>query len=263
MRKVNAGAAIVEFIDEEEVAEFLLRLKGKLSGTSQEYTFLNGVLWNNSEVIAVDPPIDKTDNNTINSLKFKKFPPEGEVIAWYYTSREKRLTTSPTIPNNAVLVNVDPPMWLQFCSEGVLLTRAYLWCNDPLARASFPWYRAEKYGDAWLILLAWNDLPLPWLNDGGLFLFKNSSLKKVTSRKDFDWVPGNKVFETPKVVIEEYHGVGGTAYVQKHRPDLMSERLFSEVREDDLRPLKIMDTKSSKFIYMPAYYFKPIRGVFL
>ena len=255
------GNVLVDFIDPTEVGEYSEAVKAWTGDAEGEFSFLNGVLWNSVLVAVLDPPVgDASGRGITGKLQFKRFP-EGNAFLWGHLLDDIKLVSKPLVPKNALLASVDPPMWVQFCRSGLILTGAYLWCNDVIEEIDSPGYAVSRVDDGWLIRVASNDLSLGWLKGGGLFLFMDGFLARVFSRSDLKWVTDNRVLVTPNVVITKHLTAEGVLYQQTHYNGLGAPKYTQFIQERELKPMKIEDVESERFLYVPAWYLKQFQGV--
>lgn len=69
---------------------------------------------------------------------------------------EKRspLVSLPYVPQNAFLISIVPPIWVQICPGAVLYTMGALWCKETMNEYDDDMLTITKIGDEWLVRMS-------------------------------------------------------------------------------------------------------------
>jgi len=70
------------------------------------------------------------------------------------------LTPSKKVPDNAALVSIDPPVWVQFGRGKVLITRGAIWLDEDIEEHESEWLVVEKHGGEYVIISRYSKTPV-------------------------------------------------------------------------------------------------------
>lgn len=165
-----------------------------------------------------------------------------------------KIVTLPEPPENSVLVDVGPPMWLQFGDGWLAYTRGGLWIQGDMKETNegaFGW-QYDKENDWWVVRLSFEAGFI-----GGLYKFRDGKLVNMDEKFD------------DRTIVSVGRGV--MRYVVERRDGEILRRCNSELNpgrgkyiEEEL--LDFVETKIEKDkppVYIPKYYLKPVVGGFL
>lgn len=152
-----------------------------------------------------------------------------------------------TIPPNARLLSIDPPMWVQFCPGAVLYTPGVLWCREPLKEYEDDVFTFENLGDRWLIRVSAGVYSLP-VREGisGVYYMDDGRLWRAGERPNADDVFLGNIIKIRKK---------GDEYVAYNRT---RDREFLRVKKHLVDELGKVST-DEKTVYVPKLYLE--RGV--
>lgn len=148
----------------EKLKKILLHPSSDRKKTDQTCEFLNGVLKCSSALYTIDdlkraPDPLKIMKNAVIPIDISegKEVPFTKVPVFFQSGAKrgtKRLVTLPKIPENARLFYLWPPLWIQFCTDGILITNGIYWCRQTsLKETDHENYKVVKHDGEWYAFL--------------------------------------------------------------------------------------------------------------
>lgn len=256
---------MVEIIGDIPPDPEVLRKLGNFNGSYYDITILNGmpVFCDRHECITFHPNhapedfddfFEKRTKTLENKVPDDVIKLDAPIKVLSGKTRKLHVVSLPAPPKNSALVNVDPPMWLQFGDGWIALTYGGLWVQGKMKETdedAFSWHYDEKNGH-WVVRLTTRFGAL-----GGLYRFKDGKLVNIHEEANEETVLkiGNNDYE---VLIEDL----GAKYYMVFRGKLIGRKVEKVV---DAKLLKFVPMKiNKKDAWAPAYYLaQPFGGMLI
>lgn len=139
----------------------------------------------------------------------------------------------PRIPENAFLVSVFPPTWLQFGDGIYVVTNGFLWLNEKMTETNTEDYEWFREGNEWFIRIS-TGLPF-----SGIYRAENGRLIELTEQAQSQAV----FLSGEKIIHYDQESLG---YVELYN----GNEFFVEKKELEIVRVEAL----GKTFFVPRYY---------